>query len=918
MSKAYWPTLGWLLKFEGIPFYRTLENSHGTAAISLVSKINDNISQRPVDALRTLSRFMDVILASVSTWPMLGQYLTSALTVVHNMVISAWDRRRYSADASLADSPAPTYTLRLAYDILRPVDNAFQSLLSKKPSWITSDTADSFRGAVGPCYQIMAISSQQFGQDIARDLGIELPQSATAEENAHIVTFGWRFNVLKRQITDGRMELRVQGVEIMQQDLVSTYNQYIRANPSGAHSTIPRYFDKFIRDNRLLEYLVGVDSHPQLISRAGNIAGFLVVTDTYNNGDSDILWKAVTESHDPRFVSEILGILGRTMGLIQGTEPVLYLCTKLLELLLNRFDQRMIEYFDHLINLYREKHYERTRFHEYSHVDVVPVRLCVRLIREVRSETGLSAELKSQIQQVAGRLLSQLIANGISDEDKIGLFQCCTQDISEMNEFAVGSIHALLALTSPYDGRDVTQLALEFDLTRLLIAELAFVVNTAPPEAAKTSLKSDLTPRLHLLLRVADKVPDTISPESSELLWESLFMAEKLQNGVRAVAWDMLSKSLSRCARRNAFLEKLMNDFLPRVPPERFTPEVLTFSEQAVSYNLRFDQSRVYEEDEVITIPGMERIWHIILTAPPGTVEMKAINFAIDIYLDDNSIRQAPRSAAEATHVSLVDRCVEQLKTAASKLKGSCDATTSGEDEPMVIVPSTADVRLEELRFSRSLLFLRQLLHGLRTRPQYTPPAGSPPLLELKDHEVKGDLIEVSYQAFGDSGSTTRIRKLKIGDLSTLSELSDKLVKLIGFSKFTAFSGGRRVDNDAAKTLRDLKIGRSGLLIVKKHPDAIEMVVSGRRQSLTLVDSEVLKHFDDLYDLLGLDDRLSKEVCIKAPALKIFYRSDCLLDIRLFGCLPASGAGSPFRSGLRYDHSRAVSLGQAVQAAVLD
>jgi ubiquitin carboxyl-terminal hydrolase 34 len=209
-----------------------------------------------------------------------------------------------------------------------------------------------------------------------------------------------------------------------------------------------------------------------------------------------------------------------------------------------------------------------------------------------------------------------------------------------------------------------------------------------------------------------------------------------------------------------------------------------------------------------------------------------------------------------------VDRCVEQLTSAANKLKGFCEGTSSGEDEPMVIIPSEGEVRIEELRFSRSLLFLRQLLHGLRTRPHYTPAQGSPPQLLPREDDIKGEPIELSYQAFTNNTST-QIRKLRIGDLSTASELVDKIVRLTGFTKFSAFKSGQRLDlfQSPRESLRDLKV-TSGLLIIRCHPDAIEASIGGRRQSLTLVDSEVLKHFDDLHDLLTLDERLSKEVSI--------------------------------------------------------
>lgn len=878
VSKSYWLPLLWLLKFTPIPLYGMLGKRHGSEAANMVARINDAVAQPPINALPRVSEFLSVVLDCFSVWPALASYFPSALQLVHHLVESAAERKKWPADAQLVESAAAKDIIRRAYGVLRPVDIAYHAMISEKPSWITSDTTDTMIRTVGNGYQLMTTFDREFGREIAHGLDIEFPPTATTpEDDAQIISYGWRFRLLHKEVTDGRMECRVHGVEAMQRDLLEIWHHNIRCNPDGVNNPIPWYLVKHIRDTKFVEYIVGVDSHPQLISRSGNIVGFLVVTFSYTNEDTDVIWRSVTESQDARFVAEILGLLGRILPLMQFTEPLVYLCTKLLELPLDRFDLRMIELFDELLKHYIGKHHEKAQQlerGEVSYIDIVPVRLCVRLIREVRSAEALSAEQKTQIQRVAGRQLSQLIGRGVADSDKIELFKTCTNDIAEMNEFAVGSVHALLSLTSPYDPGDITQLALDFDLTRLIIAELANSIDTASssssPEVAASGgdQKAALVPRIQLLLRVVEKVPDTISSESSQMLWDSLFMSKKVDERTRSLAWDMLSKCLSRCAKRNSFFEQFMNDFLPRIPPEEFGPYILAFAQQAVTYELRFDRPSVRDEDVVISIPGMERIWDIILTAPPGTVEMTAINFAIDTYLDDSSVRNAPRSAAEATHVALVDRCVRQLTAAASKLKNSGESTTSGEDEPMVIIPSGRELHLEELRFSRSLLFLRQLLHGLRNRPHYTPPQGSPPQLVPKQEEVKGDPIELRYQAFNDL-SQTPIKMLQIGDLSTAGELIEKLERLTGFPKFSTISGGQRLNlsSNSPETLRDLKLARSGLLIIRKQPDddgpagTRQMsTASGRRQSLSLVDSEVLKHFDDLYDLLVLDDRLSKEI----------------------------------------------------------
>ena len=86
-------------------------------------------------------------------------------------------------------------------------------------------------------------------------------------------------------------------------------------------------------------------------------------------------------------------------------------------------------------------------------------------------------------------------------------------------------------------------------------------------------------------------------------------------------------------------------------------------------------------------------------------------------------------------------------------------------------------------------------------------------------------------------------------------------MQLTGFSKFKTIYGGQRVDlvEKPDLILRDMKL-RSGLLLIRKDADSSEISPIERRQSATPVDSEVLKHFDDLYDLLNVEDHLAREV----------------------------------------------------------
>lgn len=863
VSRTYWLALCSMLQLRHNSFYRAMERDHGSDIVDLVARINDRLVHPPINALQRLSDFVKVLVPELSKWAVLAFNFSSALNIIQCIAESIIERRNYP---SSDDGEMARGIVRSVNTLFQSVEPTYQSLIDKKSSCLSSDTSDTILRALGITFRYICLFDKQMAVQLAQKLDVQVPDGVSADDYAQIVHLGWKFKTLKRHIMNGRMELRVHGMETMQGDLVSFWQNYINQNPAGIDYVTTKYLVNFLRENKIVDYIVGIDSHPQLISRGGNIVGFLVVTSTYTNEDTDIIWKTVAESHDPRTIAEVLAMLTRTFPMHHASSTALiYLCEKLIELPLGRFDARMMEYCDHLLATIRSKH-DIVR-HETTgpcFVDIVPVRLCVRLVRESASVEEFSFDQKTQLEIFASKQLSQTIALGIRESDKVEVYKQCINDVSQMNEFAVGSIHALNALIPPYDIQDIRSLALDFDFTRLIIMELIHTLDTSSDtNNSDAYLQNNIIPRINLLHRIIDRVPETISPELGELLWKGVFMSRQMSDPNRSYTWESLSKCVLRCGKRNPFLERCMNEFLLRISPEDITEPVLSFAKQTVSYDVRFDHLPPAGEKEIINVPGMDRIWHIILSAPSSTIGINAINFAIDVYLDHQLIRGSQKSAAEATHVALVDRCVEQLSKAANQIKAFTDGTSSGEDETMVIIPSEEEIKVEELRFSRSLLFLRQLLQGLRTRPQYTPQARTPPRFDMKPSEIKGDPIELSYQAFNDQ-SQSGIHPLRIGDLSTGSELFERLSRLTNFSSFTAISAGKRLDllgSSANQTLRDMKLTGPGLIIVKKAPDSMENSVSKRRQSLNLVDSEVLKHFDDLYDLLGLEETLSKEVC---------------------------------------------------------
>lgn len=860
LSKTYLPPLGWIIQKPNIPFFRAMEKGHGADVSNLIARLNDHIASPPFDAVQRLSEYTRCALAHVIRWPILSHSLVVILNIVHTMVESGTERRKYATDESLIDTPAYMSTLKKVYDLLRVVDEKYQMHISKKSPWVAGEVNDSILRHISSAYHSICLHDPSFmSQKVAKDLMIELPELATDDDRANIVLYGWRFAVLKKQIMDGRMELRVHGMETMQYDLVTVWKQCLQSDPSGGESLVVRYLVSMLREHKIVDYILGIDSHPQLISRSGNIVGFLAVTSTYTDLDTDTIWKTVVESQDPRTVTEVLVMFTRIFHMLISAD-LLYLCSKLLELELDRFDARMIEFCEQLFQMVREKHGERKQQAPWEdlHVDAIPVRLCVRLIRESSAAQELSVDHKTQVQRFAGSQLSQFISVGLSEIDKMETYERCIQDIAEMNQFTVGSLQALQALFPSYDTQEIRKLATDFDLTRLVINETSCTLDVNQTDFTDLFSRTGFLSRVQVLARIIDYVPDTITPDLADVLWKKVFMSKELGDFARRALWEMLCAVTGRSAKQNPFIDHCIQVCLTQLSPNDFSPELLSFVRQTIGYEVRFNPPPVAAENEVITIPGMERIWNFILAAPPGSIETDATSFAIEVYLDHALISRSPRSAIEATHIALVDRCVEQLKSAAANLKPVNGHTDTDQDESMASESPNDQTRPAELRFSRSLLFLRQLLHGLRTRPQYSPPQGPPPDLPVRP--ANGELISISYQAF--NGSTqSQVRSLQIGDLATASELVDRLVHLTGFSKLNAIYAGKKIDllQNPDVTVRDLKIS-PGLLLVRKNADSRDISLTGRRQSLSLVDSEVLKHFDSLYNLLFLEDHLAREV----------------------------------------------------------
>ena len=860
ISLRYQLILSWTLLGAGsddVCLWQVLQKLYNADVDPLVASIASHLSQTPSNGLEHLTIFAQLVVERIPLCHKLASKAWYSIWIAQRLVDVSIDKFATGTVDDQGESAIWHQIPRDARHLCEVVYWQLHQIVEKQAS-LPRDLLKESCHHLSNLLHAVAQASRQIAQEL-----YEVKEGSRAglsdDDLPQLVNRAWKLSLLKKCMVAGRMEVRAQGLEYMSEELLDAWTKY---GSTDITHPVMVFLANFILKHSLVEYLVGVDSHLQLMDRGTNIIGFLVVTHKYTSHETDTIWHAVTTSQNPRAVAAILSMLKGIFTLSKYSSLV-YLCQKLNEVPLQCFDGAMMAYAAALLGNTREKF---RQVQQRAKLDIHPYDLCIRLIREATSSDIPSAHGASEVCQFALKQLSELMALGPELSERKRIYQECVRDIGQKNSHAVGSIYVINSLLgqhrSPADmAVDLSVLANELDLTRLLIEELACTLDS---DATNNSRQTAVKPRLDLLALLIIYESPSITAHLADQLWDSLFGKDPLGLQERDAGWNMLCGVMNRIRSRNGFITRCIDVYLPALQPEHFTPAVLGFSQQAIQYEHRLDPPRPACEHEIVIIAGTEQVWRIVLGAPDHAIATQAIQFLVDLYLTAPVIEKAPPSAVEATHLAIVDRCVAQLTSAASKLRSYNDGTMSGEDEPMVLVASEDEIRAEEQSFSRSLLLLREILHRLRNDPHHSPRPRTVtvmPETPVSDQVMNGELVQIRYQ-MSAGNSEAPIKIMDVGDQETCDELRESFARATGFPTFKLYCAGFLLDlhENASRSIRHLNFGPNPFIIVNQIHEKADEHDDTSLGGLTSVEVELLKHFDELYDLLGMDERLAGEV----------------------------------------------------------
>ncbi|KAB5570070.1 hypothetical protein GE09DRAFT_957769 [Coniochaeta sp. 2T2.1] len=717
-----------------------------------------------------------------------------------------------------------------------------------------------------------------------------IPDDCVPEAMSH----NWRFTIYSKLIMSSQMQLRVMAASNMCQDLVTSYRKY-NDEPEDKRAFL-RYLAEFLLRTGLVGYILGPTCHPEITVESSNIVGFLLVSDTYTDEHTDLLWQTITSTQDPRVSDALVKMTARILNLYPY-EDLVYLCQKLESLAVEAFSPAIRELCTQIFNHLRQKAGPRPA------VDITPYLLCLRLARQSSVFGTRSPLAYPDVMEFSLHSFKELLPYGPGPDGRRRLFEECLQDIGSKSHASIGALAVLTAMWGARTlRRELTQLSAEHDLVRLLIDEFEAAIPVARAAGFPAVLSGwHNAPRREMITVMMYYSEATSLPNDlGHKLWSLLVGSGAACREDRDAGWQILNSRVGRQEGAanpllNTFTKGFFTEFLPALPSEYFCKGALDFLRAIILPLVDDAKIIVLDEDEGVVRAGIEELWRMILTAPPETIEQQAIHTLVnDIYVESRAITAIPPHRARKVHVAVADRCLKQLSSAASNLRHLSDGTTS-EDGSMVIVASAEQVKEQELLFVRSLAVLLELHRLHQAKAQFTVPDLSSLILGPST-EVVGELTELKYQAFGHDLASD-IEPLQIGKQNTVGSLLARLREVTGFANYRVYFRGQPFlpqETDATKTLEELQI-HEGLMLVKQESDSSASPTPVRPGASPL-ENEILGHFDELWAFLSLEEKLAKEIygfLTRLPPDENILRAIQSTDVPHTELFPV---GQPFRS----------------------
>ncbi|KAL6697684.1 hypothetical protein J3F84DRAFT_293406 [Trichoderma pleuroticola] len=859
-------SLDYLRQFHQLTHRNNLGPDNDSRALNFASSGRPNLVAYFTEQLYDFTRgvieslcvFATRLIEIVQAFPRLATILTPIIQFLTDCLNESFRTARPgTSDEAVAKSD-----LIRVYSIWGDFSSLLLSIIEKHVGTLSSDGVSVQIVALAELLKLCLLCDDEGNITMLNDYKAKYPD---LEETLVVdaIVWGWKVGILEKLIRSGQMQVRVNSVSTMCSDLVTAWKRH------GLQSAAPNrrytnHLGRILLQTNLVDYILGPTCHPELITESSNIIGYLIVTKMYEKSHLDRLWQGITESQDPR-VAKAVAKMTNSIANLLDYPAIISIYEKLQAL-------PPIEFSQAIRALWETLHQElvaRCRAEGIT-LGFLPYDLCLRLLRQAFLSSPASQSLTLEAQSVLMDRFRVLLQFGPDSEGRQELYSSCIKDIAAKSPTTLGSLCCLSMAIRPNMADEMNVLIQEHDLVRLLVEELEHTIKLARIVSLPMVLCGRFNqPRKEFIANLIRLRPDAISKESGEKLWDLLVGPACLCDEDRNSGWDIFIDIGPGKVSKNPFLQLCFSQYLPKLPSSCFGRGMLLCVKKMVFAAVNnVDVDCDLDDETFLEENGIEQLWRFVMgTDHAANAEEGIVTLAVAVYIKSPVITAYPFNRARRVQSAFVDRCLNQLNDSARKIKASSDGTSSGEDEPMVIVGTEEEVQEQERIFTRTLQLLRILLEFHYTKPAMCAPDFRSIFYEMPC-QVKGELTALTYQAF-DGSQATEIKPLRIGKLNTAADLLSNLKFETGFDNYRAFYQGRQflpLAKQMRTSLEKLHIEDGTILVRREEND-----FSGSTQvppSASPLEIQFMSHFSELWSHLSLEDKIAKEMyslLIKLP-----------------------------------------------------
>lgn len=653
---------------------------------------------------------------------------------------------------------------------------------------------------------------------------------------ARMLATSWTLQAYRSYICSEIMNIRYIGIEALRLHLIELFHQYRESAQHMQHPVI-QYAARFMKQNKITEYIFGPESRAGLVSHTGDIIAFFAATRTYTDHETDTIWHACSTSVESDLVKASTGVLRNLLDHLDFRQ-LLHLTEKYSKTPIDKMGVDVVEFLPQLLKALET----RCSLSSSSPDKFDSAVAAIDILKHANAAEQCAST--DRLRECALAAILRFNEPGVPVHDRLEMYKRCIPDIVAHSPGATSAIEVLGLFLMTRVTAEEAEVVIAMLPVRVAVEELcAFVQQKKQGSYFSSDIESTIR-RLDYILRLMAFDPTHDDQDVQDGLFDHTFGEAALCDEARDAAWIQLTsmssanmyptaaKSLRQC---------YLRDRVPLLSATLATPKMVELVWLALKADFTEHLSQT-SAPQLFAMPLWSTLTRIATGPSTPGVRSRATDTVMDllfVFLDTTGLE---RTQIAHYHALFVRGLVKDICAQYEHLK---QAKCAADD---------ANVR----QISEAIGLLIAAFSKSKATAALYAPARKNDELVLGNCADDADCISFVAQIYGAGVQQSNLT-IRARPETRVAELLDRLHECTSRNQHRIIAGGREVSHKPDQTLHEAGVRQSGVtMIVPQYTYALEPDALLTCPGPT--EEEILRQYSCLEKLLGGPESIARVV----------------------------------------------------------